>query len=94
MASLTAASLGLSCDRGGSEAEAHRVPTERVSMPGSQRWGANYFTAEVSAFIKSTKQNELIPQHKRWLIFKQLGPLQGKQTRGTFHQDVLQQNQL
>lgn len=49
----------------------------------SQRWGANYFTAVVSAFLMSTKQNELIPWHVCWLIFKQLTPVQGiTNTRG------------
>ncbi len=43
----------------------------------SQRWGANYFTAVVSAFLMSAKQNELIPWHACWLIFKQLTPVQG-----------------
>lgn len=40
--------------------------------------GANYFTAVVSVFFMSTKQNELIPRHAYWLIFKQLTPVQGR----------------
>lgn len=38
--------------------------------------GANSYTAVVSVFFKSTKQNELIPWHAYQLIFKQLALMQ------------------